>query len=111
MRIKFILLFVLICSTIFYPQRLYKITVESDGKQETLSFIEHDGLDFVSCKELTKILSGSNFYNSDAAKMEMKFREYSLKFTANSQFIILIMLAEFSLKKIKQLGSEFKIIL
>jgi N-acetylmuramoyl-L-alanine amidase len=60
-----------------------------DGKPETLSYIEHDGMDFVSGKELSKILSGSNFYNPDAAKLEIKFKDYSLKVTAKSQFIIL----------------------
>jgi N-acetylmuramoyl-L-alanine amidase len=90
MRIKFILLFVLICVGVIFPQRLYKITVEADGKQGTLSYIVHDGLDFVSSKELSKFLSGSNFFNPDAAKLEIKFKDYSCKFTAKSQFIILI---------------------
>ena len=90
MRIKFILSFILVVTALIFPQRLYKITVESDGKQGTLSYIEHEGLDFVSSKEISQILSGSYFINPDAAKLEMIFKEYSCKFTAKSQFIILI---------------------
>src|ERR1035437_6754274 len=90
MRIKFILYCILIATASIFPQRLYKITVESDGKQGTLSFIEHEGLDFVSSKEISQILSGSYFINPDAAKLELIFKEYSCKFTAKSQFIILI---------------------
>ena len=90
MKIKLILSFILFFTVLIFPQRLYKITFESDGKQETLSYVEQDGLDYVSGKEISKILNAGCFINPVAAKLEIKFKEYTCKFTAKSQFIILI---------------------
>ncbi len=87
-RIIYFLLIILICGSV-YPQRLYKITTFINGRETTLSYIERNGADYASAKEISSLLAESQFYNSDAAKFEIKFREYSLKVTAKSQFVVL----------------------
>lgn len=89
MRIKFVFLFILIFISISFSQRLYKISVQVEGREETLSYILRSGIDYVSSNEIALLLSANQFYNSDAAKIEIKFKDYTLKFTARNQFVIL----------------------
>lgn len=89
MRTKFLLILILFFSSISFAQRLYKITVEINGKEETLSYVVRNGLDYISAKEAAALLSANQFYNSDAAKLEIKFSEYIIKFTAKNQFVTL----------------------
>jgi N-acetylmuramoyl-L-alanine amidase len=55
---------------------------------ENLSFINKNGVDFVSAKEIANILSANQYYNSEVNKLEIKFKEYTIKFTAKNQFVI-----------------------
>ena len=84
---KFFLL-LLFLSGVIFPQRLYKITVSTPGGQANLSYIVRNGIDFVSSKELAQLLSANQFYNPETNKIEIKFKDYSLKFTAKNQFIV-----------------------
>lgn len=89
MKIKFIFFFILLISSFVYSQRLYKITVYSDNKETTLSYLERNGIDFVSSNELSDLLSANRFNNLETGKIEIKFIEYTLKFTARNQFVVL----------------------
>ncbi len=82
----FLLLFFL--SEMIFPQRLYKITVSTHGGQANLSYVIRNGIDFVSSKELAQLLSANQFYNSETNKIEIKFKDYSLKLTAKNQFVV-----------------------
>ncbi|MEW6701419.1 MAG: N-acetylmuramoyl-L-alanine amidase [Bacteroidota bacterium] len=89
MRIKFVFFFILILISTSFSQRLYKISAQVEGRDETLSYIMRGGIDYVSSKEIASLLSANQFYNSAAAKIEIKFKDYILKFTAHNQFIII----------------------
>ncbi len=89
MKLRTIILFLLFISANFYAQRLYKISVQLEGKEETLSFIVRNGVDYVSLDELAALFFANKYYNSEAGKLEIKFSEYTLKFTAKNQFVVL----------------------
>lgn len=84
---KLTILFFLI-SSLGYSQRFYKLTVEINGEVKTLPFISRNTIDFVSSKEIARLLSANYFYNNETAKSEIKFEEKTIKFTAKSQFVI-----------------------
>ncbi len=88
------LLIYLLASLIFFTnqisaQRLLKITVDNNGTEATLSYVSRNSFVFVSGKELASLLSANIFYNNEAAKLEMKFPEYTIKLTAKNQFLII----------------------
>lgn len=83
----FFLILAFLCS--IDAQRLLKITVDNNGSQTTLSYVSRGGFAFVSGKELAAILSANTFYNKDAAKLEVKFPNYTIKITARNQFLII----------------------
>ncbi|PKL82871.1 MAG: hypothetical protein CVV24_07890 [Ignavibacteriae bacterium HGW-Ignavibacteriae-3] len=89
MKIKFIFFSILLFTSFVYSQRLYKITVYIDNKETTLSYLERNGIDFVSSNEFSDLLSANRFNNLETGKIEIKFREYTLKYTARNQFVIL----------------------
>ncbi len=89
MKIKLLLLLILLTASITFSQRLYKISVQISGREETLSYVTKAGIDYASAKELSSLLGVAQFFNSEAAKTEIKFKDYILKFTAKNQFVIL----------------------
>lgn len=85
---KIILFLILFCS-VANSQRLLKISVDIDGSEKVLSYVTKAGNTFVSAKEIGLLLSANPFYNNDASKLELKFSEYVVKFTAKTQFVVL----------------------
>ena len=77
-------------AALIFPQRMLKITVSVKGGTEYLSYLSRNGMTYVSSIELSEILGGSHYFNSDAAKVEMKFNNYRLKLTGRNQYVILI---------------------
>lgn len=90
MKLKYIFLIALLFSSEAAAQRLLKMSVSIDGKIERVSYLSRKGTEYVSAKELALILSGNYFYNEDAAKLELKFDNYNVKFTGRTQFVILL---------------------
>ncbi len=89
MKTKLLLLLILLSASITFSQRLYKISVQISGREETLSYVTKAGIDYASAKELSSLLGVTQFFNAEAAKIEIKFKDYILKFTAKNQFVIL----------------------
>lgn len=87
--IKNIIWIILLLNLSLTAQRLLKISVSLGDKSDHLSYINKKGISFVSAKELATILGGTYYFNQQAYKVEMKFRDYNLKVTARNQFIIL----------------------
>ena len=90
MKVYNFFLFLFFLSSAAFAQRLYKITVSQNGSRENLSYIVHKEIDFVSSKELSRLLSANQFYNPETNKLEMKFKDYFLMFTAKNQFIVIV---------------------
>ncbi len=87
-NVKIFFVFLLLTTTL-YSQRFLKLSVEIDGKESVLSYVTKSGNTYVSAKELGQVLSANTFYNSEAAKLEIKFSDYTIKFTAKNQFVVL----------------------
>ncbi len=83
-----LILFVVLTSASF-AQRLLKLSVDNNGSESTLSYISRNGSAFVSGKEIASLLNVNTFYNPEAAKLEIKFPDYTIKLTAKNQFVIL----------------------
>lgn len=83
-----LVLFVVLTSASF-AQRLLKLSVDNNGSESTLSYISRNGSAFVSGKEIASLLNANTFYNPEAAKLEIKFPDYTIKLTAKNQFVIL----------------------
>ncbi|MEW6508713.1 MAG: N-acetylmuramoyl-L-alanine amidase [Bacteroidota bacterium] len=84
-----ILVLLLVITTNINAQRLLKITVDNNGTESQLSYVSRNGLAFVSGKELAALLLANIFYNQEAAKLELKFQNYTIKLTAKNQFLII----------------------
>jgi N-acetylmuramoyl-L-alanine amidase len=84
-----ILILIFFISSLLQAQRLYKVTVDNEGVPSNLSFITRNGVDYVSSRELTVLMGASIFYNEETAKVELKFSDYIIKFTAKSNFIVI----------------------
>ena len=89
MRKNLLILFLLLFTSSYYSQRLYKISVQNGEKKSELSYLVRNGLDYVSARELADQLGAKNFYNSETAKIESNFSQHLLKLTARSQFVVI----------------------
>ncbi|MFA3784063.1 N-acetylmuramoyl-L-alanine amidase [Melioribacteraceae bacterium 4301-Me] len=88
-QFKLAFLILITISPLLNAQRLLKITVNNNGKSSYLTYILRNRISYVPSKEIAELLSGGYYYNSDAAKSEIKFANYKIKFTARSQYIII----------------------
>ena len=94
--IKYIIWIFILLSPSLSAQRLLKISVSLGDKSEHLSYVSRRGLSFVSAKELAVLLGGSYYFNDQAHKVEMKFKDYkiaiekfekAIEMTPNGSFI------------------------
>ncbi|MCX7797194.1 MAG: N-acetylmuramoyl-L-alanine amidase [Melioribacter sp.] len=85
-------IFLLACLTFssLYSQRQLKTSVKIGEKDYSISCINKNGVVFISAKELASILSLNCYFNSETKKIEIKFSNYSVKLTAESNFIVLL---------------------
>lgn len=89
-KISTLLILILIVSSLrIAGQDKSKLLTEVNGKKSHLSFIIKRGNFFVPVKELSSLLSANHYFNKEALKLEVKFSNYTLKFTAKNQFVIL----------------------
>ena len=72
-----------------FAQRLYKISVQLDSTKKSVSYLERNGLDYISVNEFSDLLSAGKYYNKDAEKLEIKFDRFNIKFTAKNPFVII----------------------
>lgn len=54
-----------------------------------ISSVEIRGTEYVPAKELARVIGASYYFNSIRQKVEIKYNDFNLKFTANNQFVIL----------------------
>lgn len=72
-----------------HAQRFYKISVQIDSSKKSISYLNRNGVDYVSLNELADLLSAGKYYNKDAEKLEIKFEKFNLKFTGKNPFIVI----------------------
>ncbi len=80
---------VLVLTSAVFSQRLLKLSVSINGETKYVPYIIHNGTVFSSAKEIASILSGNFYFSPESSKLELKFRNYTLKVTGRNQFIIL----------------------
>ena len=85
LKIFFLLLFV----NLNFGQRLYKISVQIDNEKKSISYLDKNGVDYISLNELADLISAGKYYNKDAEKLELKFEKFNVKFTAKNPFIVI----------------------
>lgn len=84
-----LLLILFMFPSVLFAQRTLKITFDTGGKTETVSFLLRRGLVYASSRDLAEAISGNYYYNNKADKVEIKFSNYKLKLTARNQYIVL----------------------
>ncbi len=89
MKFKTIIILFVVSLLSIYPQKQQKILVEFNKENFFVSCLSNNGNFYISSKELAGILSSSYYYNAENHKIEIKFSDYSIKFTANNNFIVL----------------------
>jgi N-acetylmuramoyl-L-alanine amidase len=65
------------------------IKLSIDGQSYLFPSLNRHGIDYISLKSFAEELSLSRLYNPNAKKMEIKFSDYIIKFTARNQFVVL----------------------
>ena len=89
MKIKLLLILFLLSGAALNAQRLLKISVSVNGKEEEISSLVRRGNIYASAKDIARVLTGNYYYNEEASKVEIKFSDFNLKFTGRNQFVIL----------------------
>ncbi len=72
-----------------FCQRVLKLSIDTDGEKSSVSYVTRNENVYVSIIEMTSVLSGDYYYNHDAIKIEVKFENHTIKFTARNQFVVL----------------------
>ena len=73
--------------SVFAQKSVVKLNI--DGQPYLFPSINRNSIDYISLKNFAEELSLSRLYNPNAKKMEVKFQDYIIKFTARNQFVVL----------------------
>lgn len=87
MKKFFLIVFLISFIQISFAQRLLKITVQIDSSKKELSYINRNGIDYISVNEIADLFSAGKYYNQEAEKIELKFPKFNIKFTAKNPFL------------------------
>jgi N-acetylmuramoyl-L-alanine amidase len=88
MKLKSILIvFLLIGTSVFAQKSTVKLSF--NGQSYLFPSSNKKGIDYISLKKLSEIMSASYLFNPSVKKMEVRFQDYILKFTAGNQFVVL----------------------
>ncbi|MCX6151095.1 MAG: N-acetylmuramoyl-L-alanine amidase [Ignavibacteriales bacterium] len=88
MNFKAILL-IFFCSLISVFAQKSSVELSISGDAYLFPSVNKKGIDFISVKNLSEALSAPSLFNPAVKKMEIRFPDYIIKFTARNQFVIL----------------------
>ena len=72
-----------------------KVVYSNDpGRIEILKTIEKDNISFVSGIDIARLLEARTFYSAEKKKMDIKFKQWRMKLSAYSSFVLLEDLSE-----------------
>lgn len=86
-KIKFVLL-IIILNVVIVAQNKVLLIAEGQNKAFPISAFESNNLIYCSAKNIAMGLNLNYYYNKEAEKLEIKFKNFNIKFTANNHFII-----------------------
>ena len=73
--------------SVFAQKSVVKLSV--DGQPYLFPSLSKHGIDYISLNSFSEELSVPHLYNPDVKKMEIRFSDYIIKFTARNQFVVL----------------------
>ncbi len=88
MKIKFLILFFLFLTLEGFAQKSSLELIDGTNSYKILTYVRYNTI-YISLNSFAKALSLNSYYNSNAQKIELKFKDYNLKFTAENPFIVL----------------------
>jgi N-acetylmuramoyl-L-alanine amidase len=88
MKYKLILTIILFSFLSVYAQKS-NVKISIDGETYLFPSMNKKGIDYIPAKNLAETLSAYCLFNSTVNKVEIKFKDYTIKFTARNQFVIL----------------------
>ena len=90
MKIKFLILilFLLLLTIQSFAQKSSLELIDGAKSYKILTYVRYNTT-YISLESFAKALSLNSYYNSTAQKIELKFKDYNLKFTAENPFIVL----------------------
>ncbi len=103
-----VIIFIFI-SIIVSAQNKVTLVVEGENKAFPISSFESNNLLYCSAKNIAMGLNSNYFYNKEAGKLEIKFNNFNVKFTANNHFIIITDRRDNN-QKVYQLAQSIKIV-
>jgi len=72
-----------------YTQSISQIEITNEKRSEFIPAYEREGMIYFSIKHFADALSINYYYNAETGKIELKFEDYSLKFTERNPFVVL----------------------
>ena len=88
MKIKFLIAFLLFLTIQGFAQKSTLELIDGAKSYKVLTYVRYQTT-YISLESFAKALSLNSYYNSTAQKIELKFKDYNLKFTAENPFIVL----------------------
>ena len=85
---KISIIFFVLISLVVSAQNKVTLVVEGENKAFPISSFESNNLLYCSAKNIAMGFNSNYFYNKEAGKLEIKFKNFNVKFTANNHFII-----------------------
>jgi N-acetylmuramoyl-L-alanine amidase len=89
MKNKILFLFISLFTLTSFAQKSSTLELINGLKSSRIPVYERSGTIYFSLESFAKALSLNSYYNSASEKIELKFDDYNLKFTARNPFVVL----------------------
>lgn len=89
MKIKFLFFFILLINFTGFSQKTSSLELINGTDSYKIPTYERYSTVYISIDALAKALSLNAYYNPDTKKLELKFKNYNVKFTAENPFVVL----------------------
>lgn len=77
------------CPLETYSQTVSQIEITNEERSYSIPAYEREGMAYFSIKDFADVLSINYYHNAETGKIELKFEDYSLKFTERNPFVLL----------------------
>jgi len=88
-QLSSLLILISVINGLSYGSEIKVIYSNDAGRIESLKTIEKDNVSFVSGTELAKLLEAGTFYSEPKKKLDLKFKEWRVKLSAYSSYILM----------------------
>ena len=88
-RFSYFFILSLILTGVSYGSEIKVVFSNDAGRIESLKTIEENNVSFVSGTELARLLEAETFYSEPKKKLDLKFKEWRVKLSAYSSFVLM----------------------